>query len=123
MASSEPQDVERHWVDFQAVVAGLDEEYEPRPCDLLCKAIRNGDMRTVRQKGLELRGSVTIPPKRQAIVSGRIDMLELLLQCDSLMDEELVKAACEQGDRQSLRLLLDSGWPINQPIEGASLLW
>ena len=123
MALSEPQPVEGQQVDLQAVIDGLDEDFGPMPWEPLCKAIRSGDMQTVREGCFELRNKMTIPPKREAILCGSPDMLELLLQRDGFIDEDLVQTACDQRDRPSLRLLLDFGWPINHLIGGVCPLW
>ncbi|KAF2768102.1 ankyrin [Teratosphaeria nubilosa] len=81
-------------------------------------------MDTVRETGLELKGLMTVAPKKEAILAGRIDMLELLLHRDNFVDDQLVGAACDRRDRQRLRLLLNSGWSINQSfgVGGGSAL-
>ncbi len=57
-------------------------------------------------------------------MAGRSDLLNFLLQQDDLISEDVVAAACERKDRESVRLLLDSGWPIDKPVQtAASLLW
>ena len=90
----------------------------------LCEAIRRGDEDMVREGSLHLEGLPTHPAKMAAILAGRPDFLKLLLERDSSIDDLTVATACEKRDRDSVRMLLDFGWPINQPIRlTASLLW
>ncbi|KAK3066999.1 hypothetical protein LTR53_016382 [Teratosphaeriaceae sp. CCFEE 6253] len=41
---------------------------------------------------------------------------------DDLISEDVVAAACERKDRESVRLLLASGWPIDKPVQTAASL-
>lgn len=114
---------EDHQESLRAAIDGLNEDLGPMPWEYLCEAIRRGDIDTVREGGLELVGIATAPPKREAILAGKANILELLLQRDNYVDEGLVKVACDRKDQLGLRMLFDFGWSINRLVEGVSLLW
>lgn len=96
---------------------------EPTPWKALCEAIRHGDEAMIREESLHVAGAQTLAAKREAIMIGRPDLLKILLERDQYIEESVVAAACEQKDRDCVRLLLDFGWPINNPVYStASLL-
>ncbi|KAK3686835.1 hypothetical protein LTR37_019426 [Vermiconidia calcicola] len=97
----------------------------PDPWNPLCEAVRQGDKDRVRDLSFQLSSATTaaISPKKEAIVVGRPDFLRLLLEQNSTITEELVAAACNRKDTECVQVLLEFGWPIDQPIYStASLL-
>lgn len=102
----------------------LNELNANNPWDPLCDAILRGDELGVRDERFTLKGTPTYPAKIQAISSGRRDFLRLLLEADDSLDDSIVAKACEENDFDSIRLLIEFGWPINAPVRlVASLLW
>jgi len=88
------------------------------------QAIRDGDEPTVRQASAQLTGAAILSAKIEAVEQGRPDFLKVLLQSDRAVPEDLVAIACQRKDMDSLRILLDYGWQINDPVySAASLLW
>ena len=109
-------------IDIGDVIRDLDAELGLTVGDAMCEAIRRGDDNKVREHSL-LDGPSTLAPKKEAILAGRPDLLTLLLERDNSVDEDMVTAACKRKDRDSIRILLDFGWPIDKPINcTASLL-
>ncbi|CAK4034567.1 Ankyrin repeat-containing domain [Lecanosticta acicola] len=88
------------------------------------EAIFSGSEEDIRATSFHLSGLTTIGPKLDAIRAQKLDILKTLLEMDRTITEDLVAAACEQKDRECVRMLLDFGWPIDKRIyHAASLLW
>ncbi|KAK6430654.1 hypothetical protein LTR95_013186 [Oleoguttula sp. CCFEE 5521] len=102
--------------DPEDVMKALYDELGKGPEDALCEAICCDDEQQIHAYGLLLRGRPTLAAKKLAIQKGRPDILKALLVQDNLIEEDLVAAACFDGDRACIRALLDAGWPINQPV-------
>ena len=99
-------------------------EKEPAPWKPLCEAIRRGDEDMVREESLHLEGPSTLAAKKEAILVGRPDLLKLPLKRDDSIEDDTVATACDRKDRDSVRILLDFGWPIDEPVYfTTSLLW
>ena len=115
-----------HTVDLQEVINSLSDDLGSGSgsADALCDAICRGDEDIVRLESSSRRGPSTLAPKRLAIECGRSDFLAVLLEQDSLIDDELIRVACQAKSRPCIRTLLDFGWPINKNVGyHASLLW
>ncbi|KAK4893194.1 hypothetical protein LTR49_028514 [Elasticomyces elasticus] len=110
-------------VDLQELLSELGTELGPQPGDALCEALRMADEDAIRGKVYGVVGPPSIAAKRESIVLHRPDVLRMLLRADGYITEDLVATACRQQDRDSVCALLDSGWPINSPVNfSASLL-
>ena len=122
MASLDIAEMGGRVVDIGDVISDLKTELGPAAGNAMCEAIRHGNDDKVRENSL-LEGPSTLAPKKEAILAGRPDLLKLLLERDNSVDEDMVTAACKRKDRDSIRILLDFGWPIDKPINcTASLL-
>nr|POE64852.1 putative ankyrin repeat protein [Quercus suber] len=96
---------------------------EPTPWGLLCEAIRCGDGDTFRRESLKFKGPSTFPPKKEAILAKRPDLLKQLLETDSSIDDDTLATACAQKDHECVRMLFEFGWPINKSLHSmASVL-
>lgn len=94
------------------------------PAEPICAAIREHNEQKLRETCRNLRGLLTISPKREAIGQGNPEFLRILLEVDNTVTEDLVAFACDRRDKNSLRALLDFGWDINRPVRlTASILW
>lgn len=113
-----------HAAGLVEVIQDIQNALGPAPETPLCEAIRCGDDDAVFTSSSKLSGLSTLLPKEEAIAAQRPDYLRLLLKADSLIEDRMVAKACDRMDRESIRILLEFGWPINQPVNGAaSLLW
>jgi hypothetical protein len=110
-------------VDLQTVIDDLERQLGPWPWRALCEAIDRGDEQAIHEQSLLISGKETLIPKKLAIEVGRPDVLRMLLERDGLFEDDMVVAACERQDRTCIRILMDFGWPIEQPICDASVLW
>lgn len=96
----------------------------PDPAQAARAAVTGGSKRDIEAASRHLTGLMTIGPKIQAIHDQRPEALRWLLERDTTISEDLVAAACQRKDRKSIRMLIDFGWPVNQPVYHAgSLLW
>jgi hypothetical protein len=64
-------------------------------------------------------------PKRVAIQESKPQLLTLLLEEDETIDASLVEIACENRQRDMVSILIEHGWPINEPLGsfGIPPLW
>ncbi|TKA61127.1 hypothetical protein B0A55_12371, partial [Friedmanniomyces simplex] len=99
---------------YQELMVSL--EKEPAPWKPLCEAIRRDDEDIFREESLHLKGPPTLAAKKEAILVGRLDLLKLLLERDDSIEDDTVATACDRKYRDSVRMLLDFGWPIDKPV-------
>ncbi|KAK6442797.1 hypothetical protein LTR95_000956 [Oleoguttula sp. CCFEE 5521] len=111
-----------HAFDIDEAISKLQQELGPAPDDALCEAIRCADEDAVRRSKSHSLGLSSLRAKKSAIEARRPDFLRLLLEADSSVEEDLVFTACNRKDRQSTRMLIDFGWPANQPVYFAASL-
>lgn len=94
------------------------------PSEKLRVAIREGDVDQVRFACAQPAiGLGNLSAKMESIEQGRADFLQLLLESNDTISEDLVALACRKKDKESLSILLQHGWSINDNVYGvASLL-
>ena len=109
----DPEMAHESGVDFESVLIDLLEPHDWQPAN---EAIRTGDEQKVRQISLQCTKMTVMSYKKETIIQDRPDFLSLFLERDSTISEDLVAAACQLGNKGCVRMLLNYGWNINQPV-------
>ncbi|KAK4622020.1 hypothetical protein CLAFUW4_07045 [Fulvia fulva] len=123
MALSTLSALEGDVVDISAIIDDIDEELEDTH-DPLLDTLRVSDLQPVCTAATSLHGCSSLRAKLLAVEKGDVDLLKRLLEINNSIDESLVEAACISKDQACIVALLDSGLPINQPLNPDQyILW
>lgn len=107
--------------DFDSILQHLSQPDDREQSAI--EAVHKGDSEKVRTASLGLSQRASLNAKLEAVMHGKPEVLQTLLEENRTLSESVVAEALQRKDTRCMQVLLDFGWKMNSPIWGASPLW